>query len=88
MFIMYGFKRDNVDKTAYLKVCKEGESSSHGIYKVLKDSDEATLFPSKPVDEEHAKGFGTPKQWAKFFNEEEVLSGWCFHPIPAVLCGK
>lgn len=81
MYVMYGFKKSDIDKTAFLQLRTDGSRGKHGMYKVVRDEAEATRFPGEPLDEASAKGFGTPKQWAKFFNEEDELSGWSFHPI-------
>lgn len=79
MFVMYGFKKNNIDTTAYLQIRKDGSKGKHGIYKIVHEEDDATRFPDKNIN--NIEGFAPPQKWAKFFNEEEDLSGWCFHPI-------
>ena len=76
---MYGFRKKDVDCTAYLKIRLDGKHGKHGIYKITADEAEATRFYDQNVN--NIKGFAPPKVWAKFFNEEEELSGWSFHPI-------
>lgn len=81
IYVMYGFKKNDIDKTAFLQIRKDGQHGKHGIYRIVKDEAEATRFLGAPLDKASLKSFGTPKQWAKFFNDEDELSEWSFHPI-------
>ena len=74
MFVMYGFRLDDEDDTAYF-----GESN-----KIVTELAAARRFFSKP--RKGQKGFGTPEQWLEFINSAPDLNqGYRFHLVPVTL---
>lgn len=70
---MYGFRKDDVDETGYLKVLEGGG------YSVVKDRADATGFETE--NESGRKGWGDPDRWCEFFNGEDELKEWKFHAV-------
>lgn len=70
-----GFNKDNEDETGMLGFDVE----SRNPYKIVHNVKDALKFPEKNIT--NKQGFGTPKQWLKFFNSEPTLEGWKFHLI-------
>jgi len=46
MYVMYGFKKSDIDKTAFLQLRKDGTHSKHGMYNIVREEADATRFPS------------------------------------------
>jgi hypothetical protein len=78
-YVMYGFNESDPDITGYLKLEKHQNGNVCGMYSVVADKSDATIFPAKNYSRK--KGFGTPEQWAYFFAEEDELQDWNFHPV-------
>ena len=69
-YVLYGFCKDDIDKTGYFQAPAS----------IVEDADEATYFPTQNVDK--TKGFGTPKQWLDFVNNDDsVNNGYEFHLV-------
>ena len=75
MFALMGYNKNNEDETGLLAF----DNSLKNPYKIVDDIQDAMLFPEKNIDDK--PGFGTPKQWLKFFNSEPLLENWKFHLI-------
>lgn len=69
---MYGYRRDDPDRTGWLKVTNSG-------YEIVGDRPEATPFETE--NSSGKKGWGSPEQWKDFFNSEDELSCWRFHAV-------
>lgn len=68
---MYGFRKSAPDETGYLKVTQSG-------YEIAQELSSATGFPA---EDDGRKGWAAPEKWCSFFNLEDELSAWRFHPV-------
>lgn len=72
-FVLMGFNKNDEDHTGFLSFDIDEKVS----YKIVDNVKDALKFPEKNITSK--KGFGTPKQWLKFFNSEPMLNEWKFH---------
>jgi len=64
-YVMYGFNKNDQDKTAYLKLSDDPLKT----YELTNDKKQALVLKTYK------------KKWTDFFNNEQELKEWKFHPV-------
>lgn len=69
-YILFGYNKSDIDEVGYF--------GKNGL--ITKVKQQAKIFPSKNIYK--IKGFGSPKQWLDFINNDEQLNyGYKFHLV-------